>query len=112
MRREGRLIWADAFRLVGDAADRAGRDALLAGARAMATLVYAGPDVEHWRERLRALSLPAEVRCGVGALSGLLLVRLLSTAATPLRQSLGRLVSLMRMEAFGRAQALPKMWAC
>jgi urease accessory protein len=112
LRRDGRLIWADAFRLSGDvpALSRAG--ALLDGAAALASLVYAGPEVERWRDRLRELPLPDGVRFGASALPGLLLVRLLAPLAAPLRAALGAVVACLRTEAFGRGQPLPKMWSC
>lgn len=112
VRRGGRLLWADAFRLNGDMARLGRQGPLLGGARALATLLYAGPQPEFWRDRLRELPLPAEVRCGIGALPGLLLVRILAETATPLRRCLNLLLGTLRMEAFGRAQALPKMWSC
>lgn len=112
VRRDGRLIWADALRLTGDIAELARRAPLLGGARAMATLLFAAPDPEQWRDRLRDLSLPGEVRCGIGALPGLLVVRLLAGAVTALRRSLALLLADLRMAALGRAQGLPKMWSC
>lgn len=112
IRRDGRLLWADAFRLAGDIADLAGRAPLLAGARAVATLLFAGPDPEHWRDRLRQVALPDGVRCGIGALPGLVIVRLLSEAPSALRRSLALLLADLRMAALGRAQPWPKMWSC
>lgn len=112
LRRGGRLIWADALRLSGDIADLAGRAPLLNGARAMATLLFAAPDPQHWRDRLRDLALPTEVRCGIGALPGLLIVRLLAGAVQALRRALAILLADLRLAALGRAQGLPKMWSC
>lgn len=55
IRRDGRLVYADALRLTGDAADMAARAAVLGGAGAFASLVYVAPDADQALGPLRAL---------------------------------------------------------
>jgi len=86
IRRDGRLIWFDALRLEGDLARRMDRPALGAGARAMASLVYVGPDAEAWLAPLRALLPDSAGASLIG--EGLLAARLLARDSHLLRQSL------------------------
>ena len=55
LRRDGRLLWADALRLDGGLAPRLAAPFGFAGARAMATLVLVAEDAAAWLEPARAL---------------------------------------------------------
>lgn len=89
--RGGRLVWADCFRIDGDIAAQTARPALLAGRRALATIVYAAPDAPGQIERARALLAGAarhgETRAGATVVSGLLLCRIASKTADDLRRT-------------------------
>jgi urease accessory protein len=104
IRRDGRLLWADALRLhdpVGDAASRF----TLGGAGAVATLLIASPDAAALRDIARdqaggAASLVAP---------GLLLVRWLGEA-DEVRAGLSGAIMALRAAAFGHPARLPRLW--
>src|SRR5262245_58124140 len=72
--RDGRLVWADTFRITDDAFPHLGRNALLADCTAVGTLVYFGPDLEDRLIRLRdwaaSLECPAEATVVGGLIVG------------------------------------------
>jgi len=86
LRRDGELVWFDALRFEGDLAAQMDRPALGAGARAMANLIYAGPDAEAFLGPLRAL-LPETAGASL-VRDGLLAARLLAPDSYLLRRSL------------------------
>jgi len=110
--RDGRLIWADAFRLQGDIADLMRRPALLAGSTALATILYAAADAAAHLDRARALL--AELGCKVGAtvLSGLLICRFAAEAASALRKAVIHFLQVFRMDLGGLSPSLPRVWTC
>ena len=88
VRRDGRLIFAEDFRLDGDiasllAARASGRDA-----RALATILHVAPDAEGRLEEARHLLQPCASECGASAWNGLLVIRFLSSDPQALRQDL------------------------
>jgi urease accessory protein len=89
IRRNGKLVFADETRLthVGAALDRA---AVGAGARALATIVAAAPNVEARLPDLRAAHEAAGdgVEAGASAFDGLIVARLLSASPNRLRAAL------------------------
>ena len=104
IRRDGRLIFADATRL-----DHAGRTlerkAVGAGARALSTIVASSPGVEERLPQLRA-ALEAEssgVESGASAFEGLIVARLLAASLDRLRPAL--VASIMALG--GRK---PRLW--
>jgi urease accessory protein len=86
IRRDGALIWLDAVALEGDIAAQMDRPALGRGARAMASLVCAGPDAATRLAPLRAL-LPETAGASL-VREGLLAARILAPDSYTLRQSL------------------------
>ena len=78
LRREGRLIWADDFRLRGDIESLGARPSLLAGARALATLIYAASDAGEHLPTAKCLLQKARHRAGVSERPGLLICRFLA----------------------------------
>lgn len=109
IRREGRLVFAEDLRLDGAIERTLARPAIAAGARAVATVLAAGPDHLSQLDGIRALLADspdlAEVEAGAGLVSGLLVIRLLSRDASALRRAL---VMLLR-HVTGRA--LPRTWS-
>jgi urease accessory protein len=65
VKRDGRLIWADCFRATDRVFPQLNRKALLSNCKAVATLVYFGPDLDARLEGLRdiARSLEMPMRC-------------------------------------------------
>lgn len=102
LRRDGRLVHAEALRLSGDFAALAG-PALLAGpgrtARAGATLVHLAPDAGDRLDRARALLAgladPA-VTAAASVKAGVLILRFLAPDHAPLRATLARFLAAFR----------------
>lgn len=109
IRRDGRLIFAEDLWLDRAVAATLARPAIASGARAIATILAAGPEHLARLDELRALltedAACAEVEAGAGIVSGLLAIRLLSRDAQALRRALVMLLG----HVTGRA--LPRTWS-
>lgn len=110
--RDGRLAWADAFRLDGDIAALAQRPALLAGHTAIATLLYAAADAPAQIERARAILGGFACKAGATIVNGVMICRLAAMAAADLRQAVSQFLRSFRDGLAGFSPALPKVWAC
>ncbi len=108
LRVDGRLAFADTllFDERRAALDRqAGRPAVLAGATAFATLLYAGPTAD--AEPLRAALAASEVVSGVSAPGAVVIARIVAQASAPLRDAIARCFA-----ATGLGFDLPRVWYC
>lgn len=106
IRRNGRLIHAEATRLDGTLAERNGLS-LLAGKRAFATVLHVAPNAEQCSAllaRIRTL-LPPDARIAASANGERLVIRALAQTGLALR----RLVVPILSELSG-AGTLPRMW--
>ena len=106
VRRNGRLIHAEATRLDGTMAERDGLS-LLAGRRALATVLHVAPSPEHIAvtlARLRAL-MPPDGRIAASANGERLVVRALAQTGLALR----RLIVPILAELTGTG-TLPRLW--
>ena len=101
IRRDGKLVFADALRIGGDIAARLDRPAIGAGARAIATLLYLGPEAAHLAKAVRP---PAPSGAALIA-DDILLVRLLVADGFALRQALVPLVERLS------GRPVPKVWS-
>lgn len=110
--RDGRLIWADTFRLEGDIAALTKSPALLGGRTALATLLYAAPDALLRVERAREILHALPVRSGATVVSGLLICRFAARLAHDLRKSLIVFLQAFRDGLRGFTPALPRVWSC
>jgi urease accessory protein len=111
VRRDGRLIWADALHAEGDLAAPLASIACLGGVTAYASLIYAADDAPAKLAALRAL-LPAEVpqaRAALTAVNGLVVGRFLGEARA-VRDSYGAFWAAARAELAGLPAALPRLW--
>ncbi|MCB1493143.1 MAG: urease accessory protein UreD [Rhodobiaceae bacterium] len=104
IRRGGRLVFADETRIGGPVADILARAAVSGGRRAVATVVAVRPDAEALIDPVRA-ALPEEA--GASAWNGLLTARIAAPDSRLLRQSLGRVLAVLRDGA-----PLPRVWTC
>ncbi|HEX9647047.1 MAG TPA: urease accessory protein UreD [Alphaproteobacteria bacterium] len=104
--------WIDALRLEADIARLHDAAAGLAGARALATVVYAADDAPACQELARALlaAAPAGVRAAATVVAGVLLVRWLGADPAAVRAALGAFWSAFRAHALGRPARLPVVW--
>lgn len=101
IRRGGRLIYADALRLIGAAA--LSRPGALAGAGAMASVLLTGPAAEALAPQARALCDGAP-DFGVSAFDNLLCARIIAPDGMSLRRQLIPLLALLR------GAPPPKVW--
>jgi urease accessory protein len=102
IRRGGRLVYADRTRLDGPIAEIAAGPAVLGGARAWASIVYAAPDAADRLDEARALLRDADA--GASAFDGLISARIVSPDGYALRRTLLRF-----LREFRRAP-LPRVW--
>jgi len=112
--RDGRLVWADAVCLEGDSGGE-GTTALdeplaFGGARAMATVVYAGPDAAEHLALARSLTGEARCRAGSTLVNGTLLARFLAEDPGRLRADLAVYVAELRHAAAGLPARPPRLW--
>ena len=101
IRRNGRLLHAEATTIGGEARERDG-SSLLAGALAFATVLHIGPEAERKLEAVRAL-LPQSG--GASVIGERLTVRLLAPSGLALRRSLSPIIALL-----SSAGSVPRLW--
>ena len=110
VRRDGRLIFADAVRLEGAISETLGLAAVAGGAGAVSTIVLVAPDAEDRIDFLRAQLAPLEGRDGVmfgaSAWDGRLVVRALGRRGQELRLLLEAALKSLS------GGALPRVWNC
>ena len=102
IRRDGRMLFAEDFRISSEIAAQLSRPALLAGRTAMATVLYATREPERLLDAVRIL---IGEDGGASAWNGKLLIRLAAVSGLALRQRLEPLLSLL----IG-GHPLPKVW--
>lgn len=103
IRRDGRLVHAEATRLTGAGIER-DASSLLAGCNAFATLVSIAPDAEARLEKLRPL-LATLPHAGASATGERLVLRFLAPSGIALRRSLQPAIA-----ALSGAGAVPRLW--
>ena len=103
VRRDGRLIFADAARIGGDIDAVAAGPATLAGMKAVATVVLAAPGADDKLAEARAVLDPLAT-AGASAMPGLLICRLVAPDDRALRACLVPLLNLLA------GRALPRVW--
>ncbi len=109
IRRNGRLIHAEALRITEESIGDLERAALLADATAMSTILYVGPDVPQAAEALRRTvdTLPdPKGLLGISAWNGKLLVRAAAADGLELRRLLVPLLTHLN-----RGKPLPRVWS-
>lgn len=104
VRRDGRLVFAEALALDGAIADRLDHPALGCGARAVATLLLVSPDAETRLDAVRAALATVDCLGGASAWDGLLTVRLLAPSPGRVRAAIVALLHALR------GRAAPRVW--
>lgn len=112
VKKDGRLIWADTFRVSDDAFPNLKRKALLSACRSIATLVYFGPDLDKRLELLRDIVPSLGCNCGVTLVSGLIVVRFAANESSDLRFALRSFLEQFGPEVGSGPFRVPKMWSC
>lgn len=101
--RDAKLFHAEDFRLGPDAAHMLARPALLAGSRAIASILFVAP---HAGDRLDAVRAILGETGGASAWNGRILARIMARSGFDLRQQLLPVLELLNGKA-----ALPKLWS-
>ena len=104
VRRDGRLIYADAVRIAGDIEQLLDRPGTLAGGRAFATLLIAEPEPRPIGEVRAILPSQPGLRVGASALPHVIAIRMVATHGDILRPALSRVLLALR------GAPLPRVW--
>jgi urease accessory protein len=104
IRRNGRLIHAEATQLSGADLERDGFSTL-EGANAFATILSIGPDAERKRDQLRNL-FPREARVGISAIGERLVLRAFASGGLALRRLIVPAIAMLTPSG-----ALPRLWS-
>ncbi len=110
VRRDGRLVWADAFHMEGDLTRPLAASAGLGGACAYATAIYAAGDAETHLDAARRLLAAPGVRAGATLVEGILILRWIGADSFRLRIAFGRFWAGFRRLAGGYSACLPRLW--
>ena len=109
IRVDGRLVFADSYRLNGDLAELLDRPALGAGARALATVLYVGPKAAAQLSALRAIeSEPATFASSCR--DSLVITRILADDGLRLRLALRRVLATC-IGTLDPEAGLPRVWS-
>jgi urease accessory protein len=87
VRRDGKLIFADALTLDGPVGKILKKPAVAGGANAVATLLQVAPDSAERLDAVRAALAQEEVEAGASAFDGILIVRILAQESMSLRSA-------------------------
>jgi len=112
VRKDGRLIWADSFRISGEIFGHLNRKALLSNFNSIATLVYFGPYLDRRLEFLREILPSLGCECAVTLVSGLIVTRFAAKQSSDLKLALRSFLQQFERELGSRPFRVPKMWLC
>ena len=110
--KDGRLIWADSFRVTSEIFRHLHRKALLANSIAIATLIYFGPDLHKRLESFREISASINCNCAVTLVAGLIVVRFAAVGSFELKLGLLSFIQQFGPEVGAGPFQVPKMWSC
>jgi urease accessory protein len=103
--RDGVLLLHDAIRIDGDIDATLQRAAVGGGARVVATIVYAAPDVDQRLDGVRAAIGTAEGAASVW--DGMLVARILGGESVAVRRTVIAVLAILREN-----RPLPRVWCC
>ncbi len=106
IRRNGKLVFADRFRLTGDIMEKLARKGIGNGAEAWASIIICGGDLEHSRDQLVPVLETCGCPAGCSNLGEVLLIRVLAPNGYELRKALVRALGTAR-----KVDALPGVWS-
>jgi len=112
VKRDGRLIWADSFRINDEIFPHLKRKTLLSNCNAIATLIYFGPYLEKRLDFLREIIPSLGCNCAVTLVSGLIVVRFAAKESSDLKLALRSLLQQFGPELDSGPFQVPKMWSC
>jgi urease accessory protein len=111
----GRLVFADSLRLSGDIAGTLDRPAVGGGARALATVIYAGAGADERIELLRAAALGFDsARVASSCLGPVVVTRIMANTGQAARRALSAVLSALIGSLSDDAiwNRLPRVWSC
>jgi urease accessory protein len=109
---DGRLAWADSFRITDDVFPHLRRKALLSDTRAIATMVCSAPHPESRLEMLRRIASRGACEFAATLVGGLVIGRFAAHRPADLRLSLQTLLQHFSHELGHGPFRVPKMWSC
>jgi urease accessory protein len=112
VKKDGRLIWADTFRLSDETFPHFNRKALLSDCNAIATLVYFGPHLDKRLGLLRDILPSLGCNCGVTLVAGLIVARFAAKQSSDLKLALRSFLWQFEPELGSGPFRVPKMWSC
>jgi urease accessory protein len=110
--KDGRLIWADSFRVTDEMFPHLHRKALLSNCKAVGTLIYFGPHLDTRLEFLRDIAPSLECRCAATSVGGLIIARFAAEVSSDLRLALRSFLQQFSRELGPGPFRVPKMWSC
>jgi urease accessory protein len=112
VKRDGRLIWADGFRITDEVFAHLRRKALLSDCKAIATLIYFGPDLDTRLKFFRDAAPSLECHCAATSVGGLMIVRFAAKMSSELKLALRNFLQQFSRELGPGPFRVPKMWSC
>ena len=112
VKKDGRLIWADSFRVTDEMFPHLHRKALLSNCKAVGTLIYSGPYLDTQLDFLRDIASSLECHCAVTSVGGLVVVRFAAKAFYASRLALRSLLEHFSRELGPGPFRVPRMWSC
>ena len=112
VRIDGRLAWADSFRVTDGMFPRLRSGALLSSSKAIATLICFGPHPDRRLELLRDLAPSPGCQSAATLVGGVLVARFAADRSSDLRLALRRLLREFDREFGPGPFRVPKMWSC
>lgn len=115
IRVEKELVFADTFRLDGDIAKALDRPAVGGGARAFATVIYAGPEAADRMVALRAVALEQQsARVAASCLGPVAITRIMAETGHAARHALSAVLAALLQSMAGDVEStrLPRIWSC
>jgi len=110
--KDGRLVWADSFRITDEVIPHLCRKALLSDCTALATLVYSGTELGTRLEGVRHLASSLKCHGAATMVGGLVVARFAARTSYDLRSAVRDV-----LEQFGSGLPrgplrVPRMWSC
>ena len=112
VKKDGRLIWADSFRISDEIFPHLNRKALLSNYNAIATLTYFGPCLDKRLDFLREIIPSLGCNCAATLVNGLIVVRFAAKESSDLKLALRSFLQQFGPELGSGPFRVPKMWSC
>src|SRR5215813_13646337 len=112
VKKDGRLVWVDSFRITDKTFAHLNRKALLSNCNAIATLIYFGADLDERLEFLRKILSSLGCDCAATLVAGLIVARFAAKQSSDLKLALRSFLQQVEPELGSGPFRVPKMWLC